>query len=113
MEMETKIKLVQMNKHKAQMNVEKLIKESKFTAEEQVSKLIWKQQEVGEYTGPGRLTPARLLLKHPYDIRLTEVILRNSIKIKLNLLTGFSNLCPCGKTGLTNKEFKCHISFRA
>ena len=29
MEMETKIKLVQMNRHKAQMNVEKLIKESK------------------------------------------------------------------------------------
>ena len=80
MEMATKIKLVQMNKHKDQMNVEKLIKESKFT------------------------------LKHPYDIRLTEVILMKPIKReKLKLLRDFSNWCPCGKTGLTNKEFKCHI----
>ena len=58
-ELATKIKLVQMNRHKAQMNVEKLIKESKFTAEGQVSKLMRKQQEVDEYTGPGRPIPTR------------------------------------------------------
>ena len=76
-----------------------------------MSKLLWKQQEVGEYTGPGRPTPTRLLLKHPYDIKLREMVQGKPVKReKLNLLTGFSNWCPCGKTGLTNKEFKRHIS---
>ena len=37
--------------------------------------------------------------------------MRNPVKReKLNLLTGFLNLVPVGKTGLTNKEFKRHIS---
>ena len=112
MEIETKIKLVQMNKHKTHMNISKLIKESKFSVDGQMSKPMWNQQEVGEYAGPGRTTPTKLLLKHPYDIRLTEVVLRNPVKSeKLNLLTGFSNCCPCGKTGLTNKEFKRHSSW--
>ena len=72
------------------MNVEKLIKEFKFTVEGQVSKLVWKHQELGEYAG--RPAPIRLLLKHQYDIRLTKVVLRKPVKReKLNLLTGFSN----------------------
>ena len=111
MEMATKIIIVQMNKHKAKMDVEKLIKETKFTQEGQVSKLLWKNQEVGEYKDPGRPTPTRLLLKHPFDIRLTEVVLRKPVpKQKLKLLIGFSNWCPGGKTCLTNKEFLRHIS---
>ena len=48
MEMATKIKFIQINKHKAQMNVEKFIRETKFTQEGQVSKLLWKNQEEGE-----------------------------------------------------------------
>ena len=80
MEVTAKIKLVQMNKHKAQMNVEKLIKESEFTVEGQVSKLMWKHQEVGEYTGPDRPSPIRLLLKHLYDIRFREVVWGNLSK---------------------------------
>ena len=68
MGMATKIKLVRMNKHEFQMIVKKLIKESIFTFEGYVSKLMWKHQEVGEYTRPGRPIPIRLILKHLYDI---------------------------------------------
>jgi len=39
------------------------------------------------------------------------VVLRNPVKReKLNLLTGFTNWYHCGKIGITNKEFKRHIS---
>jgi hypothetical protein len=111
MEMATKIRIVQMNKHKAQMNVENLIKETKFTQEGQISKLLWKNQEVGECAGSGLPTPTRLLLKHSFDIRLTKVVLRKPVpKQKLKLLIGFSNWCLYGKTGLDNKEFLRHIS---
>ena len=71
MEMTTKIKFVQIDKHKAQMIVEKLIKESKFTVEGQVSKIIWKHQEVGEYTCPGRPTTItkKQGIQSPYLLR--------------------------------------------
>ena len=104
MEIATKIQFIQ-------MNVEKLIKESKIIVKGQVSKLICKHQEVGEYTGPGLPTPIRLLLKLPYDVKLTEVVLRKPVQRETQSANRLFKLMPLWKNRPNiTKEFNRHIS---
>ena len=77
--------------------------------ENDVYKVYWKNQEVGEYIGPGaskQFKSFNEIQPNSTDLRCAVGIKKSTPIIKLNLFNRFSNWCVCGETELTKKIHK-------
>ena len=111
--MNTKWRETFKEKYRRKIEICRKFKYSTYKKEGDTYKVYWKDQEVGEYYGPG--TPRQIssfnetLLGSP-DIRFVDAGIAKPKHLKeLKLINGLSNRCGCGESSLTKKAFIKHV----
>ena len=97
-------------KHKKIQDYLEKIYTTKYQKEGNTYKVIWQNQQVGEYTGPGKPTPFEKLEHESINLKFIDSSLKRGTPFeKLKLFDGLANTCACGESGLKKGAFIKHI----
>ena len=111
--MNTKWRETFKEKYRRKIEICRKFKYSTYKKEGDTYKVYWKDQEVGEYYGPG--TPRQFssfnkTLPGSPDIRFVDAGIAKPKHLKeLKLINGLFNRCGCGESSLTKKAFIKHV----
>ena len=93
-------------KHKKIQDYLEKIHSTKYKKEENIYKVIWQDQQVGEFTGPGKPIPFDKLEHESINLKFIDSSLKKGTPYqKLKLFDGLKNTCACGEYGLKKKAF--------
>ena len=83
---------------------------TKYQKEGNTYKIIWQNQQVGEFTGPDKPTPFEKLEHESINLKFIDSSLKRGTPFeKLKLFDGLANTCACGEYGLKKGAFIKHI----